>query len=223
MGAIKDFLKDFGSDMLAEFFSMGAMKKMLAKGAAQKVAEKVEAKLPEIKFGGIFDLSDETAFFGIMGKLEAEPDCKNYVEKITKFLNSLDYDWQKRKFRVVIGALANVEYTKTITKESEAMPRQRGGPIKKEKTIETKTNLAIEFLKSFGKLNENQMKEICKASGIMDSSLDAVKKGIKDVLSVAKHIEESETAQKVMNSLANKMRARIETIKNRTNNDIIIR
>ncbi|MDP3043645.1 MAG: hypothetical protein Q8N21_04555 [bacterium] len=223
MGAIKDFLKDFGSDMLAEFFSMGAMKKILTKGMAQKTAEKVEAKLPEIKFGGILDLSDETAFFGIIGKLEAEPDCKDYAEKITKFLNSLDYDWQRRKFRVVIGTLANIEYTKTITKESETIPSQKGGPTKKERVTEIKTNLAIEFLKSFARFNENQMKEVCEAAGIMDSSLDTVKKGIKNVLSVAKHIEESEAAQKVMTSLADKMRARIKTLRNRANNDIIIR
>jgi hypothetical protein len=169
---VVDMLKELGPELLAEFIGFKSLKRVLSKGKDQVETSLKEQRIPDIKFGGVFDLSDETAYFGILGKLESDPDWKkeNHPAKVSKFLNSLEHNWQKRKFRASVGILANVEYTKEIRKGSETIPRQKGEPIKKEHSVEIKTNMGIEFMKSFARHSEPEMKEICQAAGILDPS-----------------------------------------------------
>jgi len=237
--SIKDFLGDVVSELIGEFFSVKMLKGILVKSIAEKTAgagtgtgatgaTKTEDKTPPITFGGIFDYSDEEAFFGLIAKMNADPALTGAAIKISSFLNDRQRftPGQRRKFRAVVGNLGRIEYSKQVEKTRTETPQARGNPVVVEKTVDTKTNLGIEFLMSFAVYDENQMMEICQAAGIMDSVIDSVNDGIshayKKVAKIAGKIENSPAAQKVMTSLVDRMRARRETLRNRANNDITI-
>lgn len=227
--SIKDFLGDVVSELIGEFFSVKMLKGILVKSIAEKTtgatetktgATKADDKTPPITFGGIFDYSDEEAYFGLIAKMNADPTLAGAAVKISNFLNDRQSftQGQRRKFRAVVGNLGRIEYSKQVEKTRTETPQARGNPIVVEKTVDTKTNLGLEFLKSFAVCDDDQMMEICKAAGIKDSIVDTVSDGIghagKKVTEIAEKIENSQTAQRVMLSLADKMRARISTLNN---------
>jgi hypothetical protein len=184
---LPNWLKGFAGDLLADFFSLGLMKNIFTKVVVQKAISKdgekkadgkseESEKTPDIKHGGIFDLSDEIAYGEVLTKLQIDPRCadKNYHQVVSRFLNTLPHDWQRRHFRVVVGSLVKVEYTKGW----EKIPR--GGTDKRLKEVAMKTNLGVEFLKSFASLgSDKERKEICQAAGILSSPQDTVEKEVK--------------------------------------------
>lgn len=229
---IKSFIGDFGAAIMGEFFAIGVLQKILTKGVAQKVMagktvagqdeEGKDMKIPDIKLGGIFDLSDETAYFGLIAriKMENDPCLKDGVIKLSKFVNGSSFQThgQRRRFRVVVGSLANIEYSRGDIVEEIPVSTSGGKPTtKKVTTPQTKTNLGLEFLKSFCQLTEPEMLEVCKASGIMESVIDNISKGLKQastkIAEVREKIEKNPTAKKIMTSAAEKMRARITELK----------
>ncbi len=229
---IKSIFSEFGTALLADVFSIKMLTKLLAKGAGRQEGSTTTtaAGTDEIKFGGIFDLSEETAYLGLMAKMESDPQLKNAAIKISNFINgnSFQNHGQRRRFRVVVGKLANIEYAKEDLVIEKQIPSLKGGKSVIEKTTkETKSSLGLEFLKSFSQLSEAEMLEICKASGIMESTMDNIGDGLshacKKISETAKKIENSPVAQTVIKNLADKMRARIEKLKNQTNNEVIIR
>jgi len=220
MSGITGFIKELGVELIGELFSIGMLKKILTKGAASKAAEvgkeaSGSAKAPDIKFGGFFNLSDETSYLGLIAQLQSDPAGKDAAAKVTSFLNNKMNDGQRRRFRVVVGTLAQAEYTKEVSKTKEEIPRDKGKPIVKESSKEIKTNLGLEFLKSFSAYTEDEMLAICEASGVMDTLFDQIGQGIASVGDVIDGIEKNPSAQRVMTSLADKMRARITTLNNR--------
>jgi len=111
---IKNFLGDLLAVFVGEFFTISALKNILSKGTANKTVPGKTAegeKTPDIKFGGVFDLSDETAYFGLITKMEADPCLKDGAIKISEFINGPNFqtNGQKRRFRVIVGSLANIE------------------------------------------------------------------------------------------------------------------
>lgn len=241
--SIKDFLGDVVSELIGEMFSVKMLKNILTKSIAERTAgvtgaktgvaiTSAENKMPEIKFGGIFDLSDETDYFGLIARMGADSSLNDAAKKISQFVNgdSFQTSGQRRRFRVVVGNLSNIEYSEEVLIDEKEVANQRGGkPTIERKIKQTKKNLGLEFLKSFSQLTETEMLEICKASGIMESIIDNIGEGLshasKKIDEVAEKIENSEMAQTVMTSLVGRMRRRRDALRNRryTNdiNDII--
>lgn len=189
---VKGMLKEWVPDLVAEFLGVRSMKKILTRGretADQKAEEGVKTegkKFPDVKFGGILNDSDETAFFGLMSELK-----KNEAVSIAAFINTFEHDWQRRRFRAAVGELAQVEFTadwKMVEKAyyKETTQRHHGAPNLKERTeydkaAEVRTNLGIQFLKSFAKYSPEEKLDICKASGILDSRKESVIKAWKQI------------------------------------------
>jgi len=236
--SIKDFLGDVVSEIIGELFSVKMLKNILSKSIAEKTAgvtgtktgeTGAEGKTPPITFGGIFDYSDEEAYFGLIAKMNADPNLTGAALKISLFLNDKDRfsPGERRKFRAVVGNLGRIEYSKQVEKTRAETPQARGNPIVQEKTVDTKTNLGIEFLRSFAVYDETQMMEICKTAGIKDSVVDSISDGLshagKKMAEFAEKIETSPVSQKVITSLSDKMRARIEKLRNQANNEVIMR
>jgi len=217
---VKGFLKELGIELVSEFFSIGMMKKILAKeAAARTVAGKDGMAGPEvtkIKNGGLFNLTDETAYLALMAQLEQDPASKDVASKVSAFLNGPSFtDGQRRRFRVVVGHLAETEYVREVNKTKETIPRFKGTPSVKESSKEVRTNLGIEFLKSFSRLTDPEKLAICEASGIMDTFFDHLGQGIASIGDAITSFEKHPTTQNVMATLAEKMRARITTLNNR--------
>lgn len=192
---LKEIMKEMISDLFVEFLGVRSIKKFLTKGK-EKADETVgtstetERKGPEIKYGGLFNLDDEKNYLALIGKVEAHPDGKGkqYALKISTLLNSFPEEWQRRRFRVAVGML-NVDYDKTEVMKESSEERFPNGKLKgkKEKTTEKPVtrNLGVQVLVSLAQYNENQMMEICKASGILHSDLEAIKKAWERVVSWA--------------------------------------
>lgn len=217
---VKGFLKELGIELISEFFSIGMMKKILAKEMAAKTVEVKEgtagSETTKIKGNGMFNLTDETAYLSLMARLEQDPTGKDVATKVSAFLNGPSFtDGQRRRFRVVVGHLAETEYVKEVNKTRETIPRFKGSPAIKESSTEVKTNLGIEFLKSFVRLTDEERLAICQASGIMDTFFEHVGQGIASIGDAIASFEKHPTTQKVMTTLADKMRARITTLNNR--------
>lgn len=228
--SIKDFLGDVVSEIIGELFSVKMLKNLLARSIAEKTAVATgtkggetgsEGKTPPITFGGIFDYSDEEAFFGLIAKMNADPNLTGAAVKISNFLNDRQRftPGERRKFRAVVGNLGRIEYSRQVEKTRTETPQARGNPIVVEKTVDTKTNLGLEFLKSFSVYDDAQMMEICQAAGIKDSVIDSVCDGIshagKKVAEIAGKVEGSQMAQTIMVSLVEKMKRRREILRNR--------
>ncbi|MFA6306500.1 MAG: hypothetical protein WCV70_01230 [Patescibacteria group bacterium] len=225
---IKSILSEFGTALLADVFSIKMLTKLLAKGASRQEGSAATATTAstatapgtdEIKFGGIFDLSEETAYLSLMAKMESDPQLKNAAIKISSFVNGNNFQnhGQRRRFRVVVGKLANIEYIKEDLVTEKQIPNPKGGkPVIEKTTKQTKSNLGLEFLKSFSRLSEEEMLEICKASGIMESTMDNIGEGLshagEEISKIAKKIESSQIAQDIMAGSAKKMRERIQTL-----------
>lgn len=208
---VTGFLKELGIELVSEFFSLGMLKKIMVRQAAAKVggekAKEGDAQPDEIKAGGLFNLSDETAYFGLIAKLQGDPESAAAAHNVSQFLNAKLTEGQKRRFRVVIGSLATKEYVKEVEKSKETIPRAKGAPIIKESSKEVKTNVGLEFLKSFAKYDDAQKMEVCQASGIMDTIFDHIGQGLTSFGEAIKRFEQHPTTQKVMTSLVEKMRA----------------
>lgn len=183
--AIRGFFGDLLSDLLAEIFSIHTLKRFIRKGReeTEKRAEAEKERIPEVKLGGMFDLSDERAFFALSGLLDAEPGCAKYSLKIAQHINQLPHEWQRRKFRASVGSLASITYTQEEVREAfekESIPQKGAKPITRTKPASIKTekkkNLGVEVLKSFAQLTPDEALEVMKASGIADSALDSYKK-----------------------------------------------
>ncbi|MCX6763251.1 MAG: hypothetical protein NTZ97_00745 [Candidatus Moranbacteria bacterium] len=176
-----DVVKEFIPELVTEFLGVKSLKNfMLRKGRPEiknEGAGTEEApKGPEVKFGGIFDLSDETAYANAVGKLERDSDGKECIKKISSYLNTKE-TWQRRKFRAVVGILFNMSYTKEFSVE-KANPEahKKGQPKVLKKTKPVEINPGVDFLRALGKcISNTEMDEICKAMGILDSSLDSFK------------------------------------------------
>ena len=218
MSGVIGFFKELGIELAGELFSIGMLKKILNRGALSKAAEAATgatgtAKAPEIKFGGLFNLSDETSYLGLIAQLQCDTTGCEAATKVTSFLNGKLNDGQRRRFRVAVGTLAQTEYTKEVAKTRESIPRFKGQPIVKESSKEIKTNLGIEFLKSFARLTDEDKLAICEASGIMDTFFDQFGQGVAGIGDAFESFEKHPTTQKAITSLADKMKTRIETLK----------
>ena len=245
-------LIDFGGDLLAEIsgeiVGVKMLKSIISKAIAHKATasgiakaaaagitggktgtsteptQTTEAQTPEIRFGGMFDLSDEIAFGALISKMNANKSLVGAVVKVSIFLNDKNRftPRQREKFRAVVGSLGRVEYTKQTKKTRTKAPQAGSAPGVEDKTTETKetkSNLGIDFMKGFAVCSEDEMMEVCRAMGIHDSIIENVSDGIihlgRRIARAAKTIEQSSVAQTIMTSLADKMRARINAIKNK--------
>ena len=170
-------LADSSADVLGVIGGISALRGNLRKvtGTAKKEGAAEDQKTStetQVRMSGLFDLSDEIAFAKVEAQLQSDPECedKGYSLIISRFLNTLEHDFQRRKFRSVVGELSNLEYSKEVRREKDEIPRQKGKPIVKERVVEIKTNIGIEFLKSLCKLKDDaERKEVCEALGVLDS------------------------------------------------------
>ncbi|MFA5360283.1 MAG: hypothetical protein WC349_05035 [Patescibacteria group bacterium] len=177
---IMSLVKEFGTALLADVFSIKMLTKLLAKGTVGQHegigANNTAGPTEQIRFGGLFDLSDETAYFSLIAKMQSDTDLvtKKAAVKISKFLNGDNFEdaGQKRRFRAVVGNLSNIDYVKEEIEEK--IPGNKPGQPEKTKKKQIKANLGVEFIKSFAVLNKSQMLEVCKASGIMESMIDNI-------------------------------------------------
>jgi hypothetical protein len=139
---------------------------------------------PEVKGGGIFNLSDEVAYQGIQAKFEGSHTGR----KIDAFIKNHLTEEQARRFRSTFGQLASVDYEQVKVLERETIPQSPGkGGIKlndivKEKVLTTKINLAVSFLEKFADYSDEEKMAFCDASGILRSEMDFAK----DTLSSAR-------------------------------------
>lgn len=224
---LKELLRDIGISATGDVISIGILKKILTKSLANMAtggttepkasavttATKPEGTTPPVSFGGIFDYSDEEAFWGLLAKMNADKKLAGAAEKVSRFLNDGNRfsPGQRRKFRAVVGNLGRIEYAKRVKKTRTETPKANAAPTVEEKTVETKSNLGIEFMRGFAAYNDDQMMEICKAGGIHDSVIDNVADGLthfgRRVAKAAEAIEKSPVAQTIMTGLVARMRA----------------
>jgi len=205
---VKSFLKELGIELVSEFFSIGMMKKILAKEAAKTAEGTAGSEATKIKGGGIFNLTDETAYLALIAQLEQDPANKDTAHKVSLFLNDWKFtDSQRRRFRVVVGHLAQMEYVKVVKHEDVHGKDKWNKPTVTKRSEEVKTNLGIEFLKSFAQHTEGEMMQICQASGIMTGVFYQIGSGIASIGDAITSFEQHPTTQKVMTSLVEKMRA----------------
>lgn len=224
---LKELLKEIGIAATGDVISIGILKKILTKSIASQVtggttepkagaattAVKPDGATPQVTLGGIFNYSDEEAFWGLLAKMNADKKLVGAAVKVSKFLNDGNRfsPGQRRKFRAVVGSLGRIEYTKQVRKTRTETPRANAAPTVDEKTVETKSNLGIEFMIGFAAYSDDQMMEICKAGGMYDSVIDNVVDGLahlgRRVAKAAEAIEKSPAAQTVMTGLVARMRA----------------
>lgn len=170
MAGIFDFMKDLAVDMGTQMFGIHTLKNFITQTTAQQTplqgpveakGKTAEGKNVDVKFGGMFNLSDEGAYAYIMALLETSQDNgdRRLAYLVSKNVNEeLHFEDQKRRFRVVFGHLAQIEYTKTTGTEV--------APIKA-----VKINLAVECLKNFIKYTPEERLEVYRAMGIMESEI----------------------------------------------------
>lgn len=184
---LKDALKGMIPDLLAEFLGVQSIKNLLnkARGKADEGATnstEQNEKEPEIKHGGLFNLSDEKEFFSLMGKVGTYGDdkdkSKEYVDKISKLLNSFPNEWQRRRFRAAVGLL-NCDCEIKTTHKTNPKTYENGKIKTENATSEEKVvtkNIGVQFLVSLAQHDRAEMMKICKASGILHSDFEAIKK-----------------------------------------------
>lgn len=189
----KGVIKEWVPNLVAEFIGVQGIKNLLRRGkerADEKVAktEGEESKKPEVTHGGLFNLSDEEAYFELMGQITREEAIQ-----ISAFLRIYLEPWQQRRFRASVGNLGEIvvppdsewvslkksEFTKeSAQKPSEVTPGKETRieyEQKEKKTGGSKINIGVKFLQSFAKCNEEEMLDICEAAGVMHSDFEAVK------------------------------------------------
>jgi len=204
--------KEFGTALLADVFSIKMLTKLLAKGAVAQNegigATKTAGPAEQIRFGGIFDLSDETAYFSLIAKMEADPNLKDAAVKMSNFINSshFQHNDQRRRFRACVGNLSNIEYSNEDLIIEEEIPNAKGGKPTIKKTVkQAKNNLGIEFVKSFVRLTDDQKLGVCKASGVMESIIDNFFEDLDrvatKVMEKVEKIGDTDLAQKCMGGL----------------------
>lgn len=189
---LKGTLKEMVPELIAEYFGIQSIKKLLNKGkekADEKTKEAAGAKEGEgkttdikIKHEGIFNLSDETSYIDLVGKVENCPDGKGkkYMGKVSTLINSFPYDWQRRRFRASVGNLnVDIDLTKEAIEENN-QKQKTAGFVRTTKKINKNgvatKNLGVQFLISFAQYEPTEMMEICKASGVLDSPFENIKK-----------------------------------------------
>lgn len=224
---LKELLREIGISATGDVISIGILKKILTKSLANTAtggttepragatttAAKPDGTTPQVTLGGIFDYSDEEAFWGLIAKMNADKKLVDAAVKVSKFLNDGNRftPGQRRKFRAVVGSLGRIDFIKRTKKTRTETPRANAAPIVEDKTVETKSNLGIEFMRGFAACNEDQMMEICKAGGMQDSVIDNVSDGLahlgRRITKAAEAIEQSPAAQTIMTGLVTKMRA----------------
>ena len=187
---VMGFAGDMGKEILGELFGANLLKNMMAKvmkgrGTVGMKVNEAKELLPEMKQSDLVHMSDEIAFFNLIGKMEQDPELKGSALNTSVFINNyLKEAWQKQNFRVVMGALAGIEYdVHGGETQREKIPRKGKSPIEREKiTPSKKVNLGVQVMKSFAALNSDEERlEVCKASGIMDPSRGVkIKNFIKD-------------------------------------------
>jgi hypothetical protein len=153
-------------------------------------AKKGEA--PDIKFSGLFDLTDEVAYATLLAKLDGEVSLAHVAPTINHFINtSLPKEQQKRRFRVVVGNLGKLELTRTTYFETKSTigfnnAHDANAEPKLNKTVST-VNLGIEFLKSFAnEANDEARVEVCKAIGIYNGMSEKFIEGLNHAFEDAK-------------------------------------
>ena len=193
---IKSTVKEMAPELIAEFIGVQSIKKLLNKGrkkadeSATRTSEDntaEEEEKEEIKHDGIFTLSDETVYFKLISLLK-----ESESSKISAFLNTHLEPWQRRRFRVAVGNLGEIIIPPTSEwislKKSDVVEDATPKTAKKMTTAyeskEVKSggsskSLGVKFLKSFAKLTEDQMLDVCEAAGIMHSDFEAVKQAWK--------------------------------------------
>lgn len=198
----KGLIKEWLPNLVAEFIGVQGIKTLLRKGKekADEVATKIvepqgeKREGPEVKHGGLFNLSDEEAYFELIGQIS-----RNEAIKISAFLAMFLEPWQQRRFRASVGSLGEIvlppqsewvtlkksEFTKEYAqKPNETTPGKETRAEyeqKEKKTGGSKINLGVKFLKSFAKCNEDEMLDICEASGVMHSDLENVNQAWKKI------------------------------------------
>lgn len=203
---IKETLEGLVPELLAEFIGVQSIKKLLQKGkveadtkakeATSGTGDRAESKNAEIKHEGLFNLSDEEAYFKLISALP-----KKDATKISYFLTTFLAPWQQRRFRASVGNLGEVTLpaksswqTLKKTDVTKKYPLRRGDAAagednrteyeqKEIKSGGETINLGVKFLQSFAKCDEMEMLDICEASGIMHSDLEAVKQAWKKITS----------------------------------------
>lgn len=229
-------LIDFGSNLFAaiggEVVGVNMLKNIIAKAIAHKAVgpaigkavtggaspssgqQESESQTPEIRFGGVFDLSDEIAFGTLIARMRSHRSLVGAAVKVSKFLNDSNRfsPGQRRRFRAVVGSISRTEYTIRVNKAQTTTQQGPGKPpIVKDETTEVKTNDGIEFMKSFATYSEADMMDVCRAMGIHDSIIDNVSDGLahlgRHVAKIAEAIEQSPAAQTVMTGLLARIKA----------------
>lgn len=137
----------------------------------------------DVKSGGLFNNSDETAFYDLMGRMN-KAGKGELVIIISRAINSLPEKWQQRKFRSSIGN-ASRGGAREVPIEVE-VDDGKGG--KKKKTEMRKVDFgedsAIEFLTLFASYTDAERLEVFQASGVMDSEVQSVAKWFEKALSL---------------------------------------
>lgn len=195
MNKLMGLIFGVGGDLLAELFSLGQMKKIVGNAMAGRANKGGEAKGSEIKWGGLFTLEDEKAFFLIFAKMQRTSETAEVAQNISRFMNGLE-EAQKRRFRCVVGMLANdVQPTakeeppppeKKSVKKGEEQPPPPEKP--KEKKPEVRPDYGAEFLIWFSKLSHFDKLDFCKAAGILDGTLDLLKKEVTEAIKSGKKV-----------------------------------
>lgn len=182
----KSFIKEMIPELIAEFISLQGIKKLLHKGREKADSDATGSKndsSESVKHGGMFNLSDEEAYFRLLSGLSTENS-----KKISKFLNSKLEPWQCRRFRASVGNLGEITISpksewKTFKKSESVTEATQKSPKKTHATFEQKEvksgggsiNVGVKFLENFAMCSEDEMLDICKAAGIMHSDLEVIK------------------------------------------------
>ncbi|MFA4831589.1 MAG: hypothetical protein WC924_05960 [Candidatus Gracilibacteria bacterium] len=199
MSKVTNFLLEIGGEFLAELFSLSQIKKIVSQSMAGRANKSGETKSEtDIKWSGLFTLEDEKAFFMIFAKMERSDATKNVAAKITAFMNELD-EAQRRRFRVVVGMLANEDFAKIIERTPMSSPKSAAKKLgekgdetteekPREKTKEYKFNLGSEFLVWFAGLTPFEQMDFCKAAGILDGTLDLMERSVVEAIKNGKKV-----------------------------------
>lgn len=183
-----DMLKEIGGSLIGDLFSLGFLKKILtgavkskiAGGEGEKGGENASEgdKIPEVKFGGYFNMSDEIAYMGLIALMESDKKLRDSAKNVSSFVSrKLLESWQRINFRVSVGTLAHIDYLKEVVNipQDESVNKKKDGSTETKKTggkkEEIKVNLGVEFLRSFSHLSDKEKLEVCKAAGILDPSV----------------------------------------------------
>lgn len=168
-------------------------------------------------------LKIQSAYLKVLGELTALPDCKDHPAKIATFVDHKLEPWQKEKFRLEVGRMAQIEvskigdvFKKKDTKKTTPHPKG-GAPIieetHEEEKEQIKSNLGLEFLKNFGKLSEDEMLSVCNLAGITHSDIKDLQNTARKIIDWAKKegAEESDNLLKSIRKKTDELNAGLAT------------